>query len=596
MNIDTGTVAILVVITHLIQIAVFFHQYRINKTYRGLGWWLAWSCFLTAGISILVVRSVIHLPSVFIFIQNVLIIVGTLLIYVGFMRFLGKRENKLALILIFLFFIIPFSYFLFIEDSIKIRTLVLNAAIAFIAFFTVINFYKNKTHNIAPTANFISVVFVLHGIVFTYITFKTFFVESSYGLFLPSNLGALQLFDALIAGLLWTIGLVIMVNQRLNSELNESKEHFEQIFNTSPDASVITTLDNGYVISMNESYSKITGYNKEETIGKSIFDLKIWKDTNNRNEVVRELKENGYCDNYESIFVRKDGKEIIGLMSARIFSLNDEKHILSITRDITERKLIEQKIREQNEALKRINKEKDKFFSIIAHDLKSPFNGLLGLTELMAKEMNTFTNEEIQNIASKLNQSANNLYRLLNNLLEWARMQRGVTKFIPININLKLLIAGTVDLYSELSASKGVDLIDKTEEDIIIKADISMIETVLRNLISNSIKFTNEGDKIIISAEKNDNTVTISVKDTGIGMKKEIATNLFKIDKVTVRNGTNNEPGTGLGLLLCKEFVEKHNGIIQVRSEEGIGSEFKVILEADEIKEKTEKDVLQSNH
>ncbi|MFA7359607.1 MAG: ATP-binding protein [Candidatus Kapaibacterium sp.] len=595
MKIDAGTVAIIVVITHLIQVAVFFHQYRINKTYSGLGWWLAWSCFLTAGISILVVRSVIPLPSFFIFLQNVLIISGTLLIYVGFMRFLGKRESKLALLLIFVFFITPFSYFLFIEESIKFRSVLINFTLAFIAFFTVINFYRYKTHNISPTANFISVVFVIHGIVFTYIAIETLFVQSTYEVFLPSNLGVLQLFDALIVGLLWTISLVIMVNQRLNSELNESKEHFEHIFNTSPDAAIITSLNEGIVTDLNEGYTKITGFSKEEAIGKSTLDMHIWKDNKDRDAVIKMLKEKGYCDNYEAAFIKKDGKEITGLMSAKIIDFQGEPRVISISRDITERKMIEQKINEQNEELKRINIEKDKFFSIIAHDLRSPFHGLMGLTELMAKELNTFSTDEIQRIASKLNQSANNLYRLLNNLLEWSRMQRGVIKFSPVEINLKTVIEDTLDLYGELSANKGVEIVDKVPDDILFKADLSMIESVVRNLVSNSIKFTNDGDKIIISAEKKDGKVIISVKDTGIGMKKELSDNIFKIDKVTVRYGTNDEPGTGLGLLLCKEFVERNNGEIQVRSEEGIGSEFKIILKASVVKETEEKEIIRIN-
>jgi len=257
--------------------------------------------------------------------------------------------------------------------------------------------------------------------------------------------------------------------------------------------------------------------------------------------------------------------------------------------------MIEQKINEQNEELKRINIEKDKFFSIIAHDLRSPFHGLMGLTELMAKELNTFSTDEIQRIASKLNQSANNLYRLLNNLLEWSRMQRGVIKFSPVEINLKTVIEDTLDLYGELSANKGVEIVDKVPDDILFKADLSMIESVVRNLVSNSIKFTNDGDKIIISAEKKDGKVIISVKDTGIGMKKELSDNIFKIDKVTVRYGTNDEPGTGLGLLLCKEFVERNNGEIQVRSEEGIGSEFKIILKASVVKETEEKEIIRIN-
>ncbi len=595
MNIDIGTIAILVVITHIIQIAVFTHQYRTNKTYKGIGWWLAWSCFLAAGISIFVMRSVVDLPKIFAVFQNVLIVSGTLFIYIGFMKFLGRKENKLTLLLIFGFFIVPFLYFLFIEDAIRFRSGIINAALAFIAFFTVISFYKYKTKPISSSANFISTVFVIHGVVFAYIGIEAFFIKESYVLFLPAYLGLLQLFDALIVGLLWTFGLVMMVNQRLNYEMKEAMEHFEQIFNTSPDAAIITTLNEGIVTDLNEGYTKITGYKKEETIGKSTLDLNIWKDNKDRDAVVKNLKEKGYCDNYEAAFVKKDGKEITGLMSAKIIEFHGEPRIISISRDITERKMIEQKVNEQNEELKRINIEKDRFFSIIAHDLRSPFHGLMGLTELMAKEMNTFTNEEIQDIASKLNQSANNLYRLLNNLLEWSRMQRGLTKFNPVDIDLKIAIDEVINLFRELAISKGVELIDKCPYNFNIIADSSMLEAILRNLISNSIKFTNEGDKIIVSAEKTKSAVIISVKDTGIGMTKEILNNLFKIDKITARSGTNDEPGTGLGLLLCKEFVEEHYGEIQVKSEEGLGSEFKVILRQSEVKGFIKQEVLSNN-
>ena len=432
MNINLGTVAILVVITHLIQVVVFIHQYRTNKSHNGIGWWLAWSCFLAAGISILVTRSAVELPKIFVLLQNFLIVSGTLLIYVGFMRFLGRKENWLAILLIFGIFIIPFSYFLFIDEDIKIRSVILNAVLAFIAFFTVINLYRYKSKSISKSANFISIVFVIHGAVFTFISVEIIFIKESFVLFLPANLGLLQLLDAFIVGLLWTFGLVMMINQRLNYDMNEVKEHFEQIFNTSPDAAIITTLNEGIVTNINEGYTKITGYSKEETIGNSIINLNIWKDIKDRESVVELLKEKGSCENYETTFIGKGGKEITVLMSARIFNFNNNKHLLSLSRDITERKKIEEKIKEQNEKLKRINEEKNKFFSIIAHDLKSPFNGLLGFTELMAKEMNTFSIDEIQHIASKLNLSANNLYRLLNNLLEWSRMQSGVTKFNPV--------------------------------------------------------------------------------------------------------------------------------------------------------------------
>lgn len=576
MDIDIKTVALLVVITHLIQIAVFAHQYRINKTYKGVGWWLMWSCFITGGISIFVLRSIVTVPPIVIIIQNVVIISGTLFIYIGLMKFLGKEVNRTIIISIFTVFFLPLIYFLIIDNNIQIRTILINSTLAFIAFFTAISFYRNKIKSISSTANFIVVTFLIHGLVFTFISYETIFEVKSFALFLPEHLSIVQLFDPLMVGLLWTFGFVMMLNQRLNAEMKEAKEHFEQIFNTSPDAAIISRLEDGFILNLNEGYTNISGFTREETLGKSSLGMNIYKDTNDRAEVVRKLQELGYCDNYEATFVKKDGGEITGLVSAKVIELNGEHHIISITRDITERKKIEQKVNDQNEELKTLNSEKDKFFSIIAHDLRSPFNAFLGLTELMAKNLRNFKLDEIQNIATKLNHNANNLYRLLTNLLEWSKIQRGLTDLNPESLIIKNIIQNSFNVFKETAQQKGIEVTIEIKDDLYIFADKAMFETIMRNLISNALKFTDKGGRISISAERNGEQSIISVSDTGIGMNKELLDDLFKIDKQTSRKGTDNEASTGLGLLLCKEFTKKLNGNIYVESEEGKGSRFTV--------------------
>jgi PAS domain S-box-containing protein len=249
--------------------------------------------------------------------------------------------------------------------------------------------------------------------------------------------------------------------------------------------------------------------------------------------------------------------------------------LVGIGHDITERKLAEEEVKQKNEELLKANSEKDKFFSIIAHDLRSPFNGFLGLTQIMAEELPVLTKAELQNIAIGMRNSANNLYRLLDNLLEWARMQQGLILFNPKMLELAPIVEENITMISEMAKRKEIEATYDIPCNLVVFADSNILQTVIRNLVSNAVKFTLKGGKISISAKATgDDSVEIAVRDTGIGMNPKMIENLFRLDVQTNRKGTDGEPSTGLGLLLCKEFVEKHRGKFWVESEEGKGSVF----------------------
>jgi signal transduction histidine kinase len=277
----------------------------------------------------------------------------------------------------------------------------------------------------------------------------------------------------------------------------------------------------------------------------------------------------------ERTLVRPDGKEIIVEMRSKMMPNGSYQ---SFYRNITNRKLEEQDTKTKNEELIRLNNEKDKFFSIIAHDLRNPFQGFLGYTNLLRTNINSLTLNELKNIATDLNINAHTLFELLTNLLEWSMMQRGLTEFNPEKLSVKYLAADILKLFIESAKHKGIKLKEEIREDVFVMADKSMLSNVLRNLVSNAIKFTKKDGNITITASTTGKSVLINVKDSGIGMKSTIISNLFKLDKQTNRKGTADEPSTGLGLLLCKEYVEKHNGKINAKSEEGKGSEFIVSL------------------
>ncbi len=606
-------------------------------------------------------------------------------------------------------------------------------------------------------------------------------------------------------------------------DFRETKEYFDLIFNANPDSALITRLNDGRMVEVNDGFTKHFGFTREESLGVSGLELNLWKNPEDRQAVVLELLKNGYCENFECLFRRKDGRTLIGLISAKTFMLKGIPHIFSITRDVTEykkaeanlieseekfrslyanmmngsalhtlvyndqgvpedyriievnpafesqlgisretvinktgrvaygvdnppyfdiyskvaltgkpevfetyfapldkhfsisvyglrkgsfatifeniterkrvemenertqklledsqrigkiggweyhldtqelkwtremynihevdlsfnpmvdlrvnfftqeslsvidkavqdaieqgksydvdleivtakgnhrsikslgeadpehrrifgffqdiseRKSAEAELRIKNEQLKELNATKDKFFSIIAHDLKSPFNGILGFSGMLKNEARDLDIESIVNYADIINSSAQNALELLETLLEWARMQQGAVPFEPGIILLNTLVNSEIEELKYNANQKNITLVNGINENIILSVDENMVRTILRNLISNALKFTPKNGKVKIEVQKKVGQVEISVSDTGLGLTKETIKKLFKIETSFTTRGTENEKGTGLGLLLCKEFVEKHGGSIWVESEFGMGSRF----------------------
>ncbi|MFA7419149.1 MAG: ATP-binding protein [Melioribacteraceae bacterium] len=224
--------------------------------------------------------------------------------------------------------------------------------------------------------------------------------------------------------------------------------------------------------------------------------------------------------------------------------------------------------------LKEANQSKDKFFSIIAHDLKSPFQGLLGYSQILSTEYDTLSEEEKKLFISSIDELSISAYKLLENLLEWSRLQTGKMAFNPEQLNLLIELYPTLSLVKQTAWNKEIELTYSIDNSIFVQADKNMLSTIVRNLISNSIKFTKPGGLINVTSKVVDNFVELSISDTGVGMSKNDLEKLFKLDKTISTKGTANEEGTGLGLLLCKEMINQHKGKIWVESELGKGTTF----------------------
>lgn len=279
---------------------------------------------------------------------------------------------------------------------------------------------------------------------------------------------------------------------------------------------------------------------------------------------------------------------IIFFVRQRFLLMEKQKEILQVKIAEASKTLLEQnnalleqkkEIEKQKIDLQQLNSTKDKFFSILAHDIKGPLNSLTAFLNIMTNHLDEMSQDDIRFMSSNLNKSVKNLYSLLENVLSWSRSQMGVLEYKYEAIDLYEIIEQNVQLLAVSAQNKGIQLTNNAEKGIIAWADKNSIHTVLRNLISNAIKFTSTDGTVDIQTQIiNGKEVAVSVIDTGVGMSEEVKKKIFQIDARYTTKGTANEVGTGLGLVLVKEFVEKNNGILQVKSQEGKGSIFTFTL------------------
>jgi signal transduction histidine kinase len=264
-----------------------------------------------------------------------------------------------------------------------------------------------------------------------------------------------------------------------------------------------------------------------------------------------ELIDGTVLDRYSSAVIGPDG-----INYGRIWTFHD----------ITERKVFEKQ-------LIQLNTDKDRFISILAHDLRSPFSSLLGFSELLRQKLRTYPIEKVEKMVESIYTTARKTYELLEDTLLWANVKSKNLTFDPSLINITEIISEVADILEPSAKGKNIKIENVLKDKMHVYADIYMLKAILRNVVSNAIKFTREGGTIAISAFHNENYTTVKISDNGIGIKPEILEKLFNISSIQTSKGTADETGTGLGLLLCKEFVDKHGGKIWIDSEINKGSE-----------------------
>jgi two-component system sensor histidine kinase/response regulator len=275
-------------------------------------------------------------------------------------------------------------------------------------------------------------------------------------------------------------------------------------------------------------------------------------------------------------------EEVIARIETHLTMRNLQKTLqeqnIRLRQEIIERKQAETALKESEQQLRELNVSKDRFFSILAHDLKGPLGSLKGLTQFAEEHLDSYSPNELKEIIVLQRRTAENLLKLLENLLTWSRIQRGILEYNPQFIRVKGVIDRNVALFAPNAEQKQITLNRSIPEKAVVYADFNMVDTVVRNLISNALKFTHSGGTVGVATRQDEKYIEVSVSDTGIGIRKEHLSKLFRIETKYKRSGTAREKGTGLGLILCKELVEQNGGKIWVESEVGKGTTFRFTL------------------
>ncbi len=475
MIIDLKTVVLITGMMHLIQVLIFAQQYQRKRTLSGPGWWLTWSLLELLAFTVMLFRSNPTLLPYIILIQSPLNLAGTVFVYFGVRSFLKKDLTLRFIIPLFIIYYFLHLYFSLVADNMAVRTFLLDIGIIAIAFLTAWNLLWHTKHRMFSVTRISAVILILHGLIFAVRAVAV--ISGTAGLDLQSKGGfnQVQYFDALLVGIVWTICFIIMMNEKLQSEILETK---------------------------------------------ALLEIKI-----------SDLKKS------------------------------------------------EEKLYLKNEELEKLIAERDRFYSIVAHDLRAPFNSFLGLTQMLAERYSGMTMEEIGKIAGNLEKSAINLFGLLENLLSWSLTKQGLIQFQPRPVILAAEVEECTMLLMEQARKKSLAITAKIDDQILVFADPGILKTVLRNILSNAIKFSLPGGKIMVTGTmRADGWVEICVLDTGIGMPVEVSEKLFLDKSLLPRKGTAGESGTGLGLMLCSEFIEMHKGQIRIESAPEKGTAFYILL------------------
>lgn len=364
-----------------------------------------------------------------------------------------------------------------------------------------------------------------------------------------------------------------------NTERQLADNKFQMLFEQSLVGMALVDHETGQFTAVNQSMLNSIGYSEDELLKLSFWDITPIEYRSQEFEQLDQLNNTSKFGPHVKEYIRKDGTRYpISLSGAMYIDSDGKKLVWGIIQDITEQVRAEKTIASQNAQLQKLNQDKDRFITIIAHDLKSPFANVLGLLNLLTESVATATPAENEELVALINQAANNAANLLDDLLNWVKASSNAIKCNPEIISFNTLFSQSIDSLLPNALKKKITITTLAKDESNVFGDRNILKTVLRNIISNSIKYTKNQGTISVAIEQNNFESTITVHDNGIGMTAETLSLLFDYSNLNTINGTEDENGTGLGLLICKELIEKQGGKIWAESEIGKGTKVKFTL------------------
>lgn len=588
MTLDVRTLVVLLAVGHLLQIVVLSLQYSVFRSYRGIGWWLLWSGSVAAGVGFMLLRQVPGLRVTAILFQNGFLICGVTCLYVGLMRFHGRETSRLPVAAILVLYSAGILFFLLVVNDIDARSAIIGAALSAMSLLTAWELRAARSGATRVTATFLCLVLLGHGLFFAWRAGMILGGESTADVFGASAFNLGPYVEAFIVSNLLTFGLILMVNQRTHAELREARDHFMLLFETSPDAVLITRAADGFCRNVNEGFEAISGYRREEILGRCTLDLGLYAEPASRERVVAALREKGQVNNAEVEFRRKDGSRFVGSMSVRIIPLGGVPHVMSVTRDVTERKRaedelsrvaaeirelnssLEKRVAERTVALTEKNRELESFVYSIAHDLRAPLRAIDGFSGILEEAHSDRLDPEGLRLLSRVRAGAERMDQLIRDLLEYARAGTAELHRGEVNMNALAREAFLDVVPAELR--EGVDL--AVGDLPAAPGDAVLLRVVFRHLLANAVKFTASlpQRRIEVRAVRDGGAVWYEVADSGVGFDPAHAEKLFGMfQRLHARDGFT---GTGIGLAIVKRIVERHGGRVRAEGAVGRGATF----------------------
>ena len=363
-----------------------------------------------------------------------------------------------------------------------------------------------------------------------------------------------------------------------NNHLDKDNFYTQTVLNNMGDSVFVKDAESKMVL-VNDAFCKMMGLPREEMLGKTLAEEVTPEERESFLRIDWQVLADGIENiNEEEMTVRGGETHILSTRKSRFIDENGDKFLICVVRDITDQKKAEENLHESETQLKEVLATKDRLLSIIAHDLRSPFNNITLLSDLLGDSVKRNDVGQSEEYLELINKTTQNTLTLLDNLLNWSKSQTGQLDFKSEKVDVNKVVSQTLELSKAIARTKNIELNYVESDTIQVCSDHKIIKTIIRNLVSNSIKFTKPGGSINVLTTQNETHLEVTVSDNGVGMSPDICDKLFCVNTNMARVGTASEKGSGFGLVLCKEFVEKLGGEIWAESTLDKGSDFKFTI------------------